>query len=87
MYEIKRVEVDPFDIMCGDCPEHEIEWWEEAALEDLHTAHAEELEMDANMPDWMIKEMRDEGEWHPASPDFDEWLKGQIEKGHVRLAA
>ena len=24
-YEIKRTEVDPFDIMCGECPEHEIE--------------------------------------------------------------
>ena len=86
-YEIKRIGADPFDIMCSDCPVQEIEWWESATLEDLHNAHAEELKMDAAMPDWMIEEMQEQGEWHPASPDFDEWLKRCIEEGYIRTAA
>lgn len=86
-YEIKRFESDPFDIMCGEGPVHEIEWWEEATLEDLHNAHAEELEMDEATPAWMVEEMQEQGEWHPANPNFNEWLKEQIERGYVRTTA
>ncbi len=86
-YEVKKYGSDPFDIMCSDCPVHEIEWWEGATLDDLHGTHAEELEMDAATPDWMIEEMQEQGEWHPATPDFDEWLKEQIENGYVRTVA
>lgn len=85
-YEIKRFGDDPFDIMCGDCPVHEIEWWEEATLEDLRNTHAEELEMDASIPDWMAKEMREEG-WKPTATDFGEWLKQNIKDGYIRVAA
>lgn len=85
-YEIKRTEVDPFDIMCGDCPEHEIEWWEPATLEELHEVHAEELADDTAIPDWARDEMLAEG-WRPTTPSFDEWLKQSITDGYVRLAA
>ena len=86
-YEIKKYGSDPFDIMCSDCPVHEIEWWESATLNDLHIVHAEELEMDAYMPDWMVEEMQADCEWRPTNPDFDEWLKDEIERGYVRIAA
>lgn len=86
-YEIKRSGSDPFDIMCGDCPEHTIEWWEEATLEDLHNAHNEELDADASMPDCVVKEMQEQGEWNPTPADFDEWLKQSIASGYVRVAA
>ncbi len=86
-YEIKRTGADPFDIMCSDGPVHEIEWWEDATLEDLHNTHAEEMEMDAATPDWMAEEMWKQGEWHPANSDFNEWLKEQIESGYVRIVA
>ncbi len=85
-YEIKRIEVDPFDIMCGDCPEHEIEWWENATLENLHDVHAEELAMDEALPDWARDEMLADG-WYPTPRSFDEWLKQSMASGYVRLAA
>lgn len=85
-YQIKRYSADPFDIMCGDCPVHEIEWWEDSTPEDLRNAHSEELEMDAATPDWMVEEMQNMGEWNPANPDFDKWLKQRIEDGHIRTA-
>lgn len=85
-YEIKRFGDDPFDIMCSDCPVHQIEWWEGVTLEELRNAHAEEMEMDAAIPDWMVKEMQEMGEWNPANPDFGEWLKQSIAAGYVRPA-
>lgn len=85
-YEIKRIEVDPFDIMCGDCPEHEIEWWEPTTLENLHDVHVEALEMDEAMPDWARDEMLADG-WCPTPRSFDEWLKQSMPSGYVRLAA
>lgn len=85
-YEIKVSGSDPFDIMCSDCPVHEIEWWENATLEDLHDAHNEELAEDAAMPDWMAEEMKAQSEWHPAPHSFDEWLKERIEEGYIRTA-
>lgn len=86
-YEIKRFGSDPFDIMCSDCEVHKIWWWEDATLEDLHSTHTEELEMDASTPDWMIEEMQEQGEWHPASHDFDEWLRQNIKASYIRATA
>lgn len=86
-YEIKRFGNDPFDIMCSDCPVHQIEWWEGATLEDLRNAHAEELEMDASTPDWAVKEMQEQGEWNPTPASFEEWMEQSIASGYVRVAA
>lgn len=86
-YEFKVFGDDPFDIMCGDCPVHEIWWWENVTLEDLHDAYAEELAADASTPDWMVKEMQAKGEWNPAPKSFDEWLKKRIEEGYIRTVA
>lgn len=83
-YEIKVFGADPFDIMCGDCPVHEIWWWESVTLEGLHDAHNEELSADASLPDRVVEEMQAQGEWHPAPHDFDEWLKERIEEGYIR---
>ena len=85
--EIKRFGNDPFDIMCSDCPVNQIEWWEGVTLEELHNAHAEELEMDAATPDWMVKEMQEMGVWNPANSDFGEWLEQSIAAGYVRPTA
>lgn len=86
-YEIKRSKVDPFDIMCGECPEHYIEWWEDATPEELHSLHQEQLEMDKATPDWAIKEMEEDGTWKPTPADFGEWMKQSIDDVYVRLAA
>lgn len=78
-YEIKIVETDPFDIMCGDCPVHEIEWWYEVSVVELHQLHEEQMEMD--------EYMMDDDRWEPTEPDFDTWLRQSIENGYVRTAA
>lgn len=44
-------------------------------------------EMDASTPDWMIEEMQEQGEWHPASHDFDEWLRQNIKASYIRATA
>lgn len=43
--------------------------------------------MDASTPDWMIEEMQEQGEWHPASHDFDEWLRQNIKASYIRATA
>ena len=35
----------------------------------------------------VVEEMQEDCEWRPTNPDFDEWLKDQIERGYVRIAA
>lgn len=50
-YEMKQVMVDPFDIMCGECQEHEIEVWEEVSVEGLHEIHEQSLQADKWMTD------------------------------------
>lgn len=86
-YEIKRFGSDPFDVMCSDCPVHEIEWWESVTLDDLHTQHEYELAADASLPGWLVQEMRACGEWNPTPLDFGEWLRQNIAEDHVRVAA
>lgn len=86
-YEIKRCEVDPFDIMCGECPQHEIEWWEGVTSEELHSIHLEQLEMDRATPSWAIEEMKEGGTWEPTPADYDEWLRKAIEDRYIRAVA
>ncbi len=85
LYEIKCFGADPFDVMCGDCPVNEIEWWEGTTLEELHSLHDEQMAMDAATPDWEVREMQEQGEWNPTSPDFDAWLEQSITNGYVRI--
>lgn len=85
-YQVKRFCVDPFDIMCGEGPEHEIEWWEDTTLEELRKDHAEEVAMDAFIPDQEAEYMRQNG-WNPTTSDFDEWLKQSIADGYIRPVA
>lgn len=87
-YEIKRFGNDPFDMMCSDCPVHEIWWWEGATLEELHNIHDEQVAMDETIPEWAIHEWQDQGdEWKPTNPDFDAWLKESIAEGYIREVA
>lgn len=61
-YEIMVYGSDPFDIMCGDCPVHEISWWEEITLDELHDRYDEEVSEDATIPafdDWLAKNITD----------------------------
>jgi len=87
LYEIKCYGEDPFDVMCGDCPVHEIEWWEGTTLEELRNTHSEQVAEDAAMPSWMAEEMQERGDWHPTNADFDAWLRESIAEGYVRVAA
>lgn len=88
-YEIKRYASDPFDIMCSDCPLHEIEYWEEASIEKLHQLHEEFIEIDKHTPDFekeSYKDMLGE-EWRDTPVDFEEFLKEEIASGHIREVA
>lgn len=78
-YEIKIVEADPFDIMCSDCPVHEIEWWDNVSLEELRMLHKEQMELD--------EQMKDQADWELTPQDFDTWLHQSIKDGFIRIAA
>lgn len=52
MYEIKIVEPDPFDIMCSDCPVHDIAWWDGVDSEELRRIHKEQMEYEPTNPDF-----------------------------------
>lgn len=86
-YEIKVAETDAFDIMCGECQEHEIEYWKEVSLEELHNMHESWLQAE----DWMTefdKQMYEEingEEWQPTPVDFEEFLREEIQNGNIRV--
>lgn len=88
-YEIKRYASDPFDIMCGDCMVHEIEYWKEASIEELHQFHEECIEADKFTPDIEKEEyeyMTGE-KWRDTPANFEEFLKEEIANGNIREAA
>lgn len=60
--------------------------YESITEEELRAIHAEELEMDAEMPNWMAEEMKEllVGWAWPANPDFDVWLEDRINEWRVR---
>lgn len=75
-YEMKQVMVDPFDIMCGECQEHEIEVWEEVSVEGLYEMHEQFLQNDEWMDEADKQYYEDvNGEpWKPTPETFDEFL-------------
>lgn len=85
-YEMKQITIDPFDIMCGDCEEHEIEYWKPATEEELKELHSEMILADEWTPEWEKQRMIDEGSWNPTPENFDEWLQQAIKNEHVRVA-
>lgn len=88
-YEVIRYESDPFDIMCGDCPVHEIEVWEEITLEELHEMHREFIEEDENIPDYIkdeIDEQTGKRCWTLTPKNFEEFLKEEISSGHIKVS-
>lgn len=88
-YEVISYASDPFDIMCSDCPVHEIEYWTEASLEELHQFHKECMEVDEYTPDFEKEEYEAmTGEkWRNTPADFKEFLKEEIASGHIREVA
>lgn len=86
LYKIKCSGPDPFDLMCSDCSEHEIEWWEDITLEKLRDTHDEQVMMDKATPDWMIQEMQEQGIWNPTNPNFEAWLEQSIVEGYIEVA-
>lgn len=85
-YEILRTETDPFDMMCGDCEMHEIEYWEEISLDELHQHHIECVEADKNTPDFAKEEYEAMfgDKWEDTPEDFEEFLKSAISSGYIR---
>lgn len=77
-FEILAVYTDPFDIMCGEGPEHEIEVWEDTTLEALKQDHEMYLAMEQSDP--MFNEMGQE----PTPEDFDEFIADMLRHGHLR---
>lgn len=85
-YEIKKIAHDPFDIACGDCPVHEIEYWAASSLEELHQFHNECIKVDEYTPDSEkeIYEAINGEKWKPTPVDFKEFLREEIENGNIR---
>lgn len=85
-YEMKQVMVDPFDIMCGECQQFEIEVWEEVSVEGLQEMHEQFLQNDKWMDEADKQQYEDmNGEpWKPTPETFDEFLAEAIADGYVR---
>lgn len=87
MYNVKRFASDPFDVMCSDCPVHEIEYFEQVSEEQLREDHLYMLGVDASIPDWERGMMEADGTWEPTEPDFDKWLEQCITEGYIQAIA
>lgn len=84
-YEVKRIATDPFDIMCGECQEHEIEWWEETTEEELRNDHGYMLSADLATPDRDKEWMAEAFGWKPTPERFEDWLSEAIADGYIRV--
>lgn len=85
-YEMKQIMVDPFDIMCGECQEHEIETWEEVSVEELCELHEKFLQDDEYIDEIDKQQFEDlyDTPWKPTPETFDEFLAEAIADGYVR---
>lgn len=85
-YEFKQITVDPFDIMCGECQEHEVETWKEISIEGLQEMHKSFLEAEQWMTEMDKQQYEDvNGEpWEPTPESFDEFLVEAIADGYIR---
>ena len=79
-YEELRVYTDPFDIMCGECQEHEVEVWSEVSLDELKEHHLGLLYADKWMCDYVPN-------WEPTPENFEEFLESCIKLGTIREVA
>lgn len=86
-YEMKQYASDPFDVMCGDCPVHEIEYWQEVTEDELKEEHLYQLGADASMPDFEREMMQAEGNWWPTPEKYEDWLAECIKDGCIREVA
>ncbi|MCM1222128.1 MAG: hypothetical protein NC548_47425 [Lachnospiraceae bacterium] len=84
-YQIKVTEVDPFDIMCGECVEHEVTYYQDITLEELREQHQAEMLADGWMtPDDIEIFKQVNGYDYPmTNPDFEAWLQKYIDVGYV----
>lgn len=86
-YEVKKIDKDPFDLMCGDCPVHEFEYWETVTEEELRNDHASMVIEDKYIPERDREALKDEYGWEPVEEDFNEWLEHNIREGYIRRVA
>lgn len=86
-YEMKVFETDPFDIMCGECQEHEIEYWAPVTEEELRNDHDYYVIADKWVPEREKADLIADGMWAPTEPDFDKWLAEMIREGYIREVA
>ena len=84
MYEMKQIEIDPFDIMCGECQEHLIEWWKPVTEAELRKEHEYDVDMDNIIPEFQKQIMIEEGTYSETERDFDKWIDQMIEEGYIR---
>ena len=85
-YEMKQIEVDPFDIMCGECQENYIEWWKAVTLAELKEEHEYQVAADNSIPEFQKQIMIQDNQWYETEKDFDKWIEQMIEEGYVRIA-
>lgn len=85
-YQVKVVATDPFDIMCGECQEHEITYYQDTTIEELRQMHEECLGIESCMTelDYQMYEDMNGEKFVPTNPDFDAWLQESIDIGFVK---
>lgn len=86
-YEQARIYTDAFDIMCGECQEHEYTVWEKVSEEELHELHDYLVIEDKHLPEFQKKIMEEEGYYESVETDFNEWLEHSIRDGYIRRVA
>lgn len=86
-YQVQVTVTDPFDIMCGEGPEHEITYFEDITLEELREMHEECLGVDACMTelDYQMYEDMNGEPYQLTNPDFDAWLAESIDIGYIQI--
>lgn len=84
-YQVKVTEVDPFDIMCGECQEHGVTYYKDVTLEELREMHQAEILADGWMtPDDIEIFKQVNGYDYPmTNSDFDAWLQESLDIGYV----
>ena len=83
-YQVKRIDVDPFCIICSDGPMDEIECWEDTTIVDLMEEHSWTVAADSHLTEIEREAYAEEFGWTPTPEDFWEWLEREIKEGFIR---
>lgn len=86
-YQVKRVEIDPFCIMCGEGPMDEIEYWEDITEEELREMHEYDVSAQKWIPEQEKLDLVEDGLLVIVSENYSEWLQQGVADGYIRMTA